>query len=104
MSTRKGCILYFSHGGGPLPILGDESHKALIDFMKRLPVNLKKPDALLVISAHWEEEVPTVLSQPSPPLFFDYYGFPDEAYQLEYPAPGHPVLAEKVKELHAGVL
>ena len=49
-------IIYFSHGGGPLPILGDASHKAMIDFMLQLPSRLRKPDAILVISAHWEEK------------------------------------------------
>ena len=46
-------IVYFSHGGGPLPILGDPGHKAMVDFMTRLPSQFAKPDAILVISAHW---------------------------------------------------
>jgi hypothetical protein len=33
----KAQIIYFSHGGGPLPILGDPGHKAMVDFMTRLP-------------------------------------------------------------------
>ena len=52
-------IVYFSHGGGSLPILGDASHKAMVDFMRQLPSRLRKPDAVLVISAHWEESVAT---------------------------------------------
>ena len=96
MSRKKGSILYFSHGGGPLPILGDPGHRAMVEFMKKLPGSFDKPDSVLLISAHWEEQNPTVLSHPSPALFYDYYGFPDEAYQLEYPAPGNPELAEKV--------
>jgi 4,5-DOPA dioxygenase extradiol len=55
----KAQIVYFSHGGGPLPILGDASHKAMLEFMKKLPAQLKKPDAILVISAHWEESAAT---------------------------------------------
>ena len=48
-------IVYFSHGGGPLPILGDAGHEAMVDFMRQLPSQLRKPEAILVISAHWEE-------------------------------------------------
>ena len=39
-------IVYFSHGGGPLPILGDASHQAMIDFMTRLPARLTRPDLI----------------------------------------------------------
>ena len=99
-SERKGQIVYFSHGGGPLPILGDASHKAMIDFMIRLPARLKKPAAILVISAHWEESAATLLAAPNPPMFYDYYGFPQEAYQITYPAPGSPELANRI----AGIL
>jgi 4,5-DOPA dioxygenase extradiol len=99
-SENKAQIVYFSHGGGPLPILGDASHKAMIDFMTNLPTRLKKPEAILVISAHWEERVATLLSSPNPSMFYDYYGFPEEAYQINYPAPGSPELAERI----AGIL
>lgn len=92
-------IVYFSHGGGPLPILGDASHQAMVDFMRELPVRLGKPDTILVISAHWEEDIATVLDAPTPPLLYDYYGFPAEAYEITYPAPGGPTLAKRIVEL-----
>lgn len=92
-------IVYFSHGGGPLPILGDPSHKAMIDFMTELPSMLKKPDIILVISAHWEEEEVTVLGADSPEMFYDYYGFPEEAYKITYPAPGNPEYANRIVSL-----
>ncbi len=97
--SKKGTIIYFSHGGGPLPILGDQSHQAMIDFMQDLPGKIQKPDAVVVVSAHWEESSPTVLTHPNPPLYYDYYGFPDEAYTLEYPAPGNPDLAGNIAGL-----
>ena len=53
-------IVYFSHGGGPLPILGDAGHKAMVAFMLHLPSRLRRPDAILVISAHWEENTATL--------------------------------------------
>jgi 4,5-DOPA dioxygenase extradiol len=96
---HKAQIVYFSHGGGPLPILGDASHKAMVDFMLQLPSQLRKPEAILVISAHWEESVATLLGAKNPPMFYDYYGFPDEAYDITYPAPGSPDLANRIVEL-----
>ena len=98
-SGKKAQIVYFPHGGGPLPVLGDSGHQAMIDFMMRLPSKLTKPDAILVISAHWEENNATLLGAPNPPMFYDYYGFPDEAYEISYPAPGHPALAERITGL-----
>jgi 4,5-DOPA dioxygenase extradiol len=96
---NKAQIVYFSHGGGPLPILGDASHKAMVDFMTRLPLQLRRPDAILVISAHWEESAATLLGAETPPMFYDYYGFPDEAYEITYPAPGNPELANRIAGL-----
>ncbi len=92
-------VVYFGHGGGPLPILGDPSHKSMIDFLARLPDQLNKPDAIIVISAHWEESRATLLGAKNPPMFYDYYGFPDEAYAIQYPAPGEPALAGKLADL-----
>lgn len=59
------------------------------------------PKALLVISAHWETKVPTVIASKSPPLLFDYYGFPPHTYELTWPAPGAPDLAARVSSLLA---
>jgi 4,5-DOPA dioxygenase extradiol len=93
-------IVYFSHGGGPLPLLGDPGHRAMVKFMRELPQRFAKPDAILVISAHWEESAATLLSAEGPTMFYDYYGFPEEAYEVTYPAPGSPALARSI----AGIL
>lgn len=98
-SEKKAQIIYFSHGGGPLPILDDPSHNAMVNFMKELPSAIKKPEAVIVISAHWEERAATLLGAENPEMFYDYYGFPDEAYDINYPAPGNPLLAEKIVSL-----
>ena len=98
-SENQAQIVYFSHGGGPLPILGDPSHQAMIDFMTRLPTQLRKPEAILVISAHWEESAATLMGAQNPAMFYDYYGFPDKAYEITYPAPGSPALANRVMGL-----
>jgi aromatic ring-opening dioxygenase catalytic subunit (LigB family) len=91
--------VYFSHGGGPLPILGDASHQAMVDFMIGLPAQLARPEAIVVVSAHWEEQVATLLGAPEPAMFYDYYGFPREAYRINYPAPGDPALATRMAAL-----
>src|SRR5262249_18153476 len=60
------------------------------------------PKALLVISAHWEEPVPTVMTSERPPMLYDYYGFPAASYEITWPAPGHPALAARTRELLGG--
>lgn len=92
-------VLFIPHGAGPLPLLGDPNHQELIDFLKRIAPSLGKPAAIVVISAHWECEQATIMSGRSPALVYDYYGFPEEAYTIDYPAPGAPLLAEKIFEL-----
>jgi 4,5-DOPA dioxygenase extradiol len=95
-TENRARIAYFSHGGGPLPLLGDPGHRAMIDFMTGLPSRFGKPYAILVVSAHWEESTATLLGAEHPEMFYDYYGFPEEAYKVKYPAPGSPRLARRI--------
>lgn len=88
--------LYLSHGGGPLPLLGDEGHREMVANLERIAREIERPSAILVVSAHWEEAVPTLTHGLNPPLIYDYYGFPDAAYSIRYPAPGAPGIAEDV--------
>lgn len=92
-------ILYFPHGGGPLPLLGEPGHAAMNAFLRGFPTTLAKPDAIVVISAHWEQPVVSITAGSSPELLFDYYGFPPETYEYRYPAPGQPELAARVHGL-----
>ena len=85
-------IIYISHGGGPLPLLGDKSHEKMVQFLRDLPRSLKTPDEILVVSAHWEEEVPTIYSAANQTLLYDYYGFPPESYEIQYSTKGNPDL------------
>ncbi|WP_375177199.1 DODA-type extradiol aromatic ring-opening family dioxygenase [Marinobacter mobilis] len=96
MATPPAPILYLPHGGGPLPLLGDTGHRAMTDFLQTIPQRLGTPEAIVVISAHWEAPVVTVTSGAQPALIYDYYGFPPESYSIEYPAPGAPALAETI--------
>ena len=66
-------------------------------WLRALPASLPEPPrALLVVSAHWEEPLPTLTTGARPPLLFDYYGFPPHTYELAWPAPGAPELAARV--------
>lgn len=79
-------VLYLSHGGGPLPLLGDASHRSMVDFLSSLAGTLSVPDVILVVSAHWEASVPSFIStRENPGLLYDYYGFPRDAYSIAYP-------------------
>ena len=96
MSAR---VLYISHGGGPLPLLEDRLHTHLCSFLAEIPSKLPKPKAIVVISAHWEEKEATITANESPSLLYDYYGFPQDAYKLTYPAKGNPPLAAHISQL-----
>jgi 4,5-DOPA dioxygenase extradiol len=91
--------LFLSHGGGPMPLLGDSGHREMVAILERIAAKLPKPDALVVVSAHWEEPVPTLTAGANPPLIYDYYGFPAESYEIQYPCPGSPALARRVHDL-----
>jgi aromatic ring-opening dioxygenase catalytic subunit (LigB family) len=98
-------VAYLPHGGGPWPFIergfGAPAELAqLTSYLRALPPSTgEKPRAVLVISAHWEEPVATVMTGERPPLLYDYYGFPPEAYTVTWPAPGDPAVAARVQEL-----
>ncbi len=105
MTDRQPAV-FVPHGGGPCffmdwnpPDTWDRQRRFLEDLPETLPA---RPKALLVISGHWEAPVFTVQTSPAPPLLFDYNGFPPHTYQLTWPAPGDPSLAERVRGLLEG--
>ena len=95
-------ILFVSHGGGPLPLLGDPGHAEMVTCLQGIAARLRRPSAVLVISAHWEEALPGITFASQPPLIYDYYGFPEESYSIQYPAPGEPALAQAVYDALSG--
>ena len=95
--TQTSKALFLSHGGGPMPLLGDAGHQEMVSCLVGIAANIAKPDAVVVVSAHWEEKLPTVTSGKNPPLIYDYYGFPEESYHVQYPCVGDPPLANEAK-------
>lgn len=106
---RRLPVVFLPHGGGPWPFVElafgtPEENRALADYLRsvaRLP-GAERPRALVVISAHWEAPVPTLMTSPRPPMLYDYHGFPPESYTITWPAPGEPALAARVAELLRG--
>jgi 4,5-DOPA dioxygenase extradiol len=89
--------LFISHGAPDLPIRDG----AVTHFLKSLHQKFPKPTAILAISAHWHSARPTVSRAIQPETIYDFGGFPDAVYQLSYPAPGAPELADRVVSLLA---
>jgi len=90
-------VIFAAHGAPML--LDDEGWVGeLADWAAAMP----RPRAILVVSAHWDESPTTIGATRAIPLVYDFYGFPDRFYQLQYPAPGAPELAERVRGLLAG--
>lgn len=96
MTTHLAPVLYLPHGGGPMPLMNDPAHAGLISFLQNLPASFPKPSAIVLISAHWEEAVPSVNTGANPGMLFDYHGFPPETYRISYPAPGNVELSERI--------
>jgi 4,5-DOPA dioxygenase extradiol len=67
----------------------------LASWAKRMP----RPEAVLVVSAHWEKRPAALGATKTVPLVYDFYGFPEQYYKVTYPSPGAPALAKRVKEL-----
>ncbi len=91
-----GKVLFIPHGGGPLPVLGDPGYARLASALKAQGEALAGARAIIVVTAHWETPQPCLTSAARPGMLYDYYGFPEAAYRLCYPAPGAPDLAETV--------
>ena len=87
--------LFVSHGAPTLATTPGRTGPLLAGLGQCLPA----PDSILVVSAHWDTQLPTVSNTPCPKTLHDFGGFPDELYTLQYPAPGAPQLAERARAL-----
>jgi len=93
-ATRR--ALFLSHGGGPLPLLGDPSHAEMVRCLQDIAARMEKPSAIILVSAHWEASTTSVTTGAHPELIYDYGGFPPESYEIQYPCPGNPPLAKAI--------
>ncbi|MBI1450813.1 MULTISPECIES: dioxygenase [Acinetobacter] len=89
--------LFISHGSPMLAINPEQIGPAL----ERLSLNLPRPKAIIVMSAHWESKDIEVSTASRPETWHDFRGFPAELYEIRYPAPGQPELAEHILDLLA---
>ncbi len=88
-------VLFVSHGAPTLPLEPGDTGTAWRKLGKQLP----RPSAILMISAHWETRIPTVSRAAQPETIHDFSGFPAELYDLQYPAPGAPEMAQAAASL-----
>lgn len=105
MTAKRQPSLFLPHGAGPsffmnfgpfTPAMWTRACAYLQTVKAELP---ERPRALLVVSGHWETEVPTINVAPMHSLYYDYYGAPPEAYKITYPAPGAPEVGARVAQL-----
>ena len=69
----------------------------MVQGLESIAVAIDRPQAIIVVSAHWEERAATITSAARPEIIYDYYGFPPESYEIQYPAPGYPDLASRLQ-------
>jgi 4,5-DOPA dioxygenase extradiol len=89
--------LFISHGSPMLAINPEQVGPAL----NRLGLNLPRPQAIIVMSAHWESNALEVSTAVRAMTWHDFRGFPEALYEIRYPAPGDPELAEEILSLFA---
>ncbi len=96
-STQRMPVLFAAHGA---PMLLDDA--SWVAELAGWAKSLRKPTAILMVSAHWEARPATLGATTFVPIVYDFYGFPERFYELQYAAPGAPQLAARVRGLLGG--
>jgi len=95
-TTEQWPVLFIGHGSPMNAILDNAFTRSLTSLGKSFK---EKPNAILVVSAHWLTRGTHVMISEKPKTIYDFGGFPDELYQIKYPAPGSPLFAKETKQL-----
>lgn len=99
-SSKLYPALYLCHGAGPMPLLGDPDHVPMVtkwkEHVKDIVARYGAPSAIAVVSAHYQTAAPEIGGCAQPEMYYDYGGFPREAYAIQYPAPGAPDVAMRM--------
>lgn len=88
--------VFLSHGS---PMMVIEKDSVCRDFFTKLADQLPRPKSILIISAHWQTQIPTVTTANQLETIYDFRGFPDELYQLDYTVSGATELSHQVRDI-----
>ena len=97
IETTRLPAIFLAHGAPPL--LDDEGWVAELNHWA---ASMPRPKSILMLSAHWEQLPVTIGATTTVPLIYDFFGFPQKYYLQEYPAPGAPELAGRVRAALGG--
>lgn len=93
--TEEMPVLFLGHGSPMIAIEENQFVTGFRDIVQKIPT----PKAILCISAHWETRGTFVTAMSTPPTIHDFGGFPQALFNVQYPAPGNPELAQEIKNL-----